>query len=133
MALVGNTIFCDDIRREDNGKALLIGVYTGDLVVQDLPTKLRLSAWVRLTGMDRGKHDIRLRFDFPGAEPLEVEGQAEVTDPEETDDLFFVGFPATLNEEGNVTCNLIVGSQTYVIGKITIQKADGKISPNNAP
>lgn len=28
-----NTIFCDDIRREDNGKLLLIGMYVGGMTV----------------------------------------------------------------------------------------------------
>lgn len=132
MAVQGNTVFCDDIRREDNGKALLIGVYTEDLVVQKLPTQLRLSFWIRLTGMDRGKYDITLRFDFPGSESFSVEGKAEITEPNETDNLVFVGIPATINEEGDITCNLIIADQTYEVGRITVQKAGGESGPNSA-
>jgi hypothetical protein len=33
-------ILCDDIRREDNGKLLLIGVYDADVRVPQLPTAL---------------------------------------------------------------------------------------------
>jgi len=38
-----SAIFCDDIRREDNGKELLIGVYSGSLQVPILPAPVMLS------------------------------------------------------------------------------------------
>jgi hypothetical protein len=36
----GYTIFCDDVRHENTGKQILIGVYNGDLVVESLPALL---------------------------------------------------------------------------------------------
>ncbi len=39
-------IVCDDIRREDNGKELLIGVYTRDIVVGAFPAVLQLAFWI---------------------------------------------------------------------------------------
>lgn len=132
MVVNGNTVFCDDIRREDNGKAILIGVYTGDLVVQKLPTQFPLSAWIRLTGVDRGKHSVNIRFDFPGGESLGMDGEAEVNDPNETDDIILVGFPAILKEEGDITCNFVVSGEDYEVGRITVQKAAGGSVPSNA-
>ena len=44
-----NCIFCDDIRTEQSGKEILIGVYTGDLVVPKLPWKMMgLSVWMQI-------------------------------------------------------------------------------------
>jgi hypothetical protein len=36
----GYTIFCDDLRREANGKALYIGVYAGSIIVPFIPIGL---------------------------------------------------------------------------------------------
>ena len=46
---VESVLLCDDIRREDNGKAILIGVYSGDIVVPQFPAVLRLSLWLQGT------------------------------------------------------------------------------------
>jgi Family of unknown function (DUF6941) len=35
-----DVILCDDVRQENNGKLMLIGVYTGDVVIFGLPTVL---------------------------------------------------------------------------------------------
>lgn len=132
MKVRGSTVFCDDIRREDNGKALLIGAYT-TLVVQKLPTQLTLSAWIRLTGVDHGKHDITLKFEFPGGESFAVDGKAEVNDPTETDDITILGFPASLKEAGDITCNMIIAGETYELGRLTVQKAElGSASKNGS-
>lgn len=34
------SIICDDVRREDNGKLLILGMYLGTIVVPGLPTAL---------------------------------------------------------------------------------------------
>lgn len=41
-----SVIFCDDIRREDNGKLIFIGVYPEDIYPHKFPANLRLSLWV---------------------------------------------------------------------------------------
>lgn len=37
MPEVRSVIFCDDVRREDNGKLILVGVYTGFLGIPSFP------------------------------------------------------------------------------------------------
>lgn len=39
-------IFCDDIRREVTGKEILIGVYTGNLLVPHFPAPIVLATWI---------------------------------------------------------------------------------------
>jgi Family of unknown function (DUF6941) len=41
---IRSVIICDDIRREDNGKELLIGVYSGVIIAPRLPAVLRQMA-----------------------------------------------------------------------------------------
>jgi hypothetical protein len=40
-------IVCDDIRREDNGKEILIGVYSAGIVAPQFPVALALSFWMQ--------------------------------------------------------------------------------------
>lgn len=45
----GDTIFCDDIRHEVNGKTSLIGVYNGLLIVDEMPVFLpRICCFITL-------------------------------------------------------------------------------------
>lgn len=41
-------IVCDEVRREDNGKLLLIGVYSSSIIVQQLPAALVLALVIRV-------------------------------------------------------------------------------------
>lgn len=41
-------ILCDDVRREDNGKFLIIGVYVEDIRVPVFPYNLALWLWTRM-------------------------------------------------------------------------------------
>jgi hypothetical protein len=36
----GYSLFCDDIRQEDNGKQILLGLYNGDMLVNSFPILL---------------------------------------------------------------------------------------------
>ena len=57
-----NAIICDEVRKEDNGKHLLLGVYPRDVLVNDIPTIISLVLWMQLY-MDRnGQFDIELQI-----------------------------------------------------------------------
>lgn len=62
-----NAVFCEDIRREDNGKDMLLGVYGGDIVVARCPIRLGVSLWLQYVSAPATKGetgiDLRLRFD----------------------------------------------------------------------
>ena len=56
-----DVIICDQIRKEDNGKALLIGVYNQDIILNDIPGRVPLSIYV--TGrVGKLKKDYQLEF-----------------------------------------------------------------------
>ena len=54
-------IACDDIRQESSGKFILIGVYSGDLIVPSFPYTLTLSYLVLVKGSHVG--DVKFQFD----------------------------------------------------------------------
>tara|TARA_R110001606_G_scaffold188662_1_gene336516 strand:- start:852 stop:1319 length:468 start_codon:yes stop_codon:yes gene_type:complete len=55
IGMVG-CVVCDDVRVEDNGKIILIGVYAGDIVVPQFPADIPLRVYfsVRIEGAGTG-------------------------------------------------------------------------------
>ena len=66
MQIKARTVFCDDIRIEENGKEILVGVYMVDLVPDTLPARFPLSIWINATGFESGKHPFAIKIAFPG-------------------------------------------------------------------
>jgi hypothetical protein len=63
---IRQVVVCDDIRREINGKEILIGVYNAGIVVPNFPTAMALSFWIQFTSdspADNLPLDIRLMGD----------------------------------------------------------------------
>jgi hypothetical protein len=57
-------IVCDGVRREDNGKAIVIGAYVGDILVQSFPVDLPLTFFFVAAGKDSTKSgDIQFKIE----------------------------------------------------------------------
>jgi hypothetical protein len=50
LITVKHVVVCDDIRREDNGKEILIGVYSGGIIVPQFPVPLALACRYSVAG-----------------------------------------------------------------------------------
>ncbi len=60
-------ILCDDVRVENNGKHILIGVYSGDIYVSEFAFQLPLRLWINVTPKEVGKqYQLELRSSFSG-------------------------------------------------------------------
>jgi hypothetical protein len=59
-----HAVFCDDIRREVNGKEILIGIYPADLLLPRFPAPVVLAIWVPFerVGNAQGKIPIEFRM-----------------------------------------------------------------------
>ena len=57
-------VVCDDIRREFNGKEILIGVY-GGIIVPRFPANLNLAFWIQFRTTETGEIPIFLRLVGP--------------------------------------------------------------------
>lgn len=55
------TLICDDVRREDNGKELLIGVYSAGITVPLLPTNVTVVIWSQTKIHEPGDYKVRYR------------------------------------------------------------------------
>jgi hypothetical protein len=58
---VTTVVACDDIRMEQNNKAILIGVYNGTMVVPGFPSDILLAWWIQIRAEELGKHELEVR------------------------------------------------------------------------
>ena len=57
-----NVVLCDEVRREETKKEILIGVYSGDILIPSLPAIISLTLWVhcKTHGRGRTKREVRI-------------------------------------------------------------------------
>ena len=67
-------ILCDDIRREDNGKLLLVGVYSGDIIPSSFPAFLSLRLYMMYDAKRTDKHDLDILFCLDEHEVARLDG-----------------------------------------------------------
>lgn len=102
MSVTGFTIFCDDIRFEANGKAIIIGAYQEDLIPSQLPQTLLLSFWVRLFGMPQGDSNLELRIGANGMAQHTLSITIDVENSTKPANMFFGGVPLNIQESGKI-------------------------------
>lgn len=102
MSIHGFVIFCDDIRFENNGKAILIGVYSEDLVPGILPQVLPLSFWVKLNGVMDSNLKLKLNIGVNGKVQHTVDADLSIQDTKKPVNLYFAGLPINIEESGNI-------------------------------
>jgi hypothetical protein len=118
-------VLCDDIRFENNGKLLLIGVYSDVVQVFKLPLQLRsLGLAVRAKAMSAG----RIAFTVTATDPqgntlLEANGEMKYEgEPGRSIWLPIVMGPALLTIEGSYGVRIALGDappihETFVVKK----------------
>jgi hypothetical protein len=71
-------IICDDIRKEINNKDILIGVYSGDIVVSSLPAWLPMAFWIEASAKQIGRHDRSFRITVADNPPLVLKSELQI-------------------------------------------------------
>lgn len=61
-----NFILCEDIRQEITNKIIMIGVYSGDILISNLPGSIPLCMYAELDVKAKGEYDVYLRMSGPG-------------------------------------------------------------------
>ncbi|EKF60551.1 hypothetical protein QWE_05778 [Agrobacterium albertimagni AOL15] len=57
-------LFCDDVRRDETGTFIVIGVYPGVIYVDPDPSSKNISNFVLITELEPGEHEARLMMTF---------------------------------------------------------------------
>jgi len=122
MPIDVRTIFCDDIRREDNGKMMLIGVYADDLVPSAIPSSFLMSIWVSITGEAVEKGSLTVKLLLPGGGQVKMVGEIEELPADVTTSFTFVGFPVEIKDAGEIQVQLTFGDNKPIdAGKLTVR------------
>ncbi len=102
-------LICDEIRREDNGKALLVGVYPGDILMSKIPGKMRLAFWLQGRSNVAGKASIDFELsmvadDDGAASPRAITLSADMggLSPNTPAVIVFQGVPVEVIESGTL-------------------------------
>ena len=121
-------VLCDDIRFENNGKLLLIGVYSDVVEVFKLPLQLRsLGLAVRAKAMSQG----RIAFNVTATDPqgnglLEANGEMNYEgEAGRTIWLPIVMGPALLTTEGLYGVRIALGDAPPVHQSFVVKKTSG--------
>lgn len=124
MAIIADTVFCDDIRTENNGKHILIGVYGSDLVPGAMPSAFPIALWIRVEGVPLGKAAFRLEIEMPGGNNnVVLQGEGERRDSDRPVIMVFNQIPCTLERYGNIICRLSVAdSEPIEIGRLAVSQ-----------
>lgn len=121
-ASIKSVVICDDVRREDTGKWFLIGVYSKDIAVERVPTKISLSIWIEIDYLQPGELDFSFQATHQptGMELWTVTGRAEVKAPERGEAIVMAGLPLQIDAEGTLELRARLGSEAWQVIK-TIQ------------
>jgi hypothetical protein len=124
MAVTHNyTIICDDVRREDNGKLIILGMYMGTITVPSFPAVLPTLTILSLVESDRpGQWSFRLAIQNleRGNAVMEARGFANVPQPgPAVMPIKFGG--ARFEERGNYTVTLEVEGQREPLAVVPLR------------
>lgn len=134
MQIEARTVFCDDIRREDNGKALLVGVYMDDLVPIALPAQFPLSIWIQATGFDTGKHPFAIKIAFPGVEKkFRMSAEIDVIDNSGPLSLTWTRIPAEVHKSGFISVEIEINGKAFSAGELLVRNPQGQRADQSSP
>lgn len=119
-----NAILCEEIRQEKSNKFILIGVFSGDIVVEKFPAQLGLSAYIEAIVSKPGQSSVWLRLSGPGEGEALIEAVLETTKADEAATLPLPRMDVSMTCEGTFRLSASEDQDTWVslIEKEVIQR-----------
>jgi hypothetical protein len=77
---IGAVIVCDDVRREQTNKDILVGVYAGDIIVTSFPAIVTAAHWIEFTPGNTGLRTLRFRVSVNDMPPAEMKFEIQVAE-----------------------------------------------------
>lgn len=105
---IKNAILCDSVRTEDNGKHILIGVYSGDIVFAKFPARVSFTYWVQLIPpVQSGEVAFDMKIKAPGFKaPMTSEITLLIENEEELAVLVIVIPAINILKQGDLTLSM---------------------------
>jgi hypothetical protein len=97
-----SVLVCDDIRKEVSNKDILIGVYSGDIVVPSFPVWLPISFWIEVSANEAGKSEAQFRLTVVDhTPPIMLKAGLQVDKPGSTA-IIIAGLQLLFEKEGDL-------------------------------
>jgi Family of unknown function (DUF6941) len=77
---IQNILLCEDVREEINHKRIIIGVYSGDILVKSFPARLAVTAYIEHRPQSLGKQKLEFVVSVGEKEQGRIELLADTTD-----------------------------------------------------
>ncbi|QLQ18648.1 MAG: hypothetical protein HZT43_08235 [Exiguobacterium profundum] len=74
MLTFDQALFCDDVRHEQNGKLIVIGMYTGTIQFDKFPAQSQFWMLAHFRADSVGDETFTIRIDVNGQEASRIEG-----------------------------------------------------------
>lgn len=103
--VISAAMLCEDVRREDNGKALAIGIFGNRIFVSSFPSVLRLASLLNVSFTETGHHTFKIRLSVGTEMVSEMTINAEIVWPG-LDWLPLRFEPVLFNERSEITLSL---------------------------
>lgn len=112
---ISTAIFCDDIRREDNGKEFLIGVYSGDIVFPHFPGRINLCIWLPWVGTTKPEKSTKFKLRLLDSSKEILDSEFEINTQEESScgSLAIGGIVAQFNNETTLNVDVKRNSERW--------------------
>ena len=117
-------LMCDDFRREDNGKIIIIGMYFGEMTVPSLPFLLPTLTFFSLLEADRpgtSRFSFALRHEESGQVLTEGIGQAPVADFRQPIVMPIKMGGLQINAAGLYTFSLVFDTQPPIVSQFNVR------------
>jgi hypothetical protein len=118
-----SVVVCDDIRKEVTGKEILIGVYSGEIVLPSFPNWFPASLWIEVDTPEVGKYDVSLRIGLTNKPPLNIKFRIEVNRPG-TSAIVIPGLQLQAEEECDLVIEVQDGEEWHLLRRKKVMRGE---------
>lgn len=125
-------VMCEDVREEKNGKHSLIGVYSGDILISELPGDISMAFFIEIIIREVGLHELQLRLSGPGAHSATLKAQVDLTEKNAVSVLKTPRIQAGLEEPGTFRFDISTDGETWenlITKQISLMPSSATASP----
>lgn len=132
---ISNCIVCDEVRIENNGKHILIGVYPHNIQVPQFPHRQLLTMWMQFNTGEAGVVDIEFRvLDEKHAVKVAGGGHVEVEDKSLPATIPIGSFPIEIQAPTKLIFQFRkAGKRWQTVNTLTVEKGQSGVEKEASP
>ena len=128
-------ILCDDIRIEDNGKFMLLGVYSGGIIVPQMPIKLSYCLYLEAIPTDTEPKEYSVKVDGPDGLALQIKAKFSAKESGKIVSLHPPPFGIEVSKPGDIEASISTDEENWfpLFSKSIITRDVSPSTPISSP